>query len=166
MKRMMVGGAIVVILTHSVFSQNTLPKDAEGWTAFTPSEDSRIIYVAQSGADDATADVYAAGDEAVGSNPFVPAGEVMPFKTVEAAFDQARNGYPDWILFKRGEEWTSGISPKDGRSADEPSLVGSYGADGSAPMFKTTQGIRRCCKKFIPSARVGSCPKPETPIGE
>ncbi len=110
----------------------SLPRDAAGWTVFTPSADTRIAYVSAAG-DDGTAAAYAAGEPAVGPDPFHPSGAILPFRTFAAAREAVRNGFPDWILFKRGETFESvSIELLSGRSAAEFSLVSSYGDDGLA----------------------------------
>ena len=109
-----------------------LPIDNNGWTVFTPSSDTRIMYVSASG-NDSTARIYSKSY----ADPFNPS---LPkaFKTYAAAFSHARNGYPDWILFKRGETFYEAIGSQivNGRSASEPFLIGCYGNTGSSPVLK------------------------------
>jgi hypothetical protein len=116
-----------------------LQKDINGWTIFTPSSDSRIIYIATNG-DDSTGKFYTPTSPEVGSDPFKPSGSIQPYATFTAAFAQAREGAPDWILFKRGDSFTItetlGINPRSGRSVTEPSLTGAYGANGGSPILK------------------------------
>lgn len=133
-KETVINSALVLFLVQSVMAQNTLPCDAEGWTIFTPSADSRIIYVSQENGDDAAAEVYSPDDAAIGTDPFAPSGDVLSYATISEAFQQARDGFPDWVLFKRGEVWTGvSFAPKNGRTDGEPSLVAAYGTDGAAP---------------------------------
>jgi hypothetical protein len=110
-----------------------LPRDNYGWTMFSPSSDTRIMYVSASG-NDSTGAVYNSKSY---SDPFSPS---LPssFKTYAAAFAHARNGYPDWILFKRGETFYEAIGSQivNGRSASEPFLVGCYGNTGASPVLK------------------------------
>ncbi len=121
-----------------------LPRDADGWTVFTPSSDTRIMYVSSSG-DDATAVEYTSASNV---NPFDPQGTVYSFKTYKAAKAHTRSGYPDWVLFKRGDTFTEDLCIDDdndgsilsGRSANEPALVGAYGATGISPVFKVKAG--------------------------
>ena len=122
------------------FSGNIdLPKDVSGWTIFKPSDDSRIMYVA-AGGNDTTAKFYDDDDSVVGADPFNPTGPINSFATYAAAKSQSRQGYPDWILLKRGDTFTvSGtfpIVPYEGRSDTEPSLLGSYGSSGVSPIVK------------------------------
>ncbi len=115
-----------------------LPKDNEGWTIFTPSPDSRIVYVSAAG-DDTTGVVYSSTDAAIGSDPFRPVGPISPYLTYAAAHAQTRKEYPDWILIKRGDTFEDTIyaSMRNGRSVTEPFLVGAYGSTGASPIFKT-----------------------------
>ena len=117
-----------------------LPKNIDGWTIFSSSSDTRILYVSSSG-DDATGFVYSPASQEVGSNPFNPTGTIKAFATFKAAYAKTREGYPDWILFKRGDTFSisdpEGINPRNGRSATEPSLIGAYGATGASPLLKT-----------------------------
>ncbi len=116
-----------------------LPKDVNGWTVFIPSDDSRICYVSTSG-DDFTAQYYDDGDAAVGSDPFNPTGPINAYATFAAAYADTRSGYPDWILLKRGDTWTTswGSVNRSGRAADEPFLIGSYGSSGNCPIIQTS----------------------------
>lgn len=107
-----------------------LPQDSNGWTVFTPSPDSRIMYVSIDG-NDASGRVYSPHDL---SNPFDP-GNVESFATFSAAFAQTRDGFPDWVLLRRGDEFSANISPRSGRNASELSLIGSYGASGPMPII-------------------------------
>lgn len=122
-----------------------LPKDAQGWTIFTPSADTRIMYVAADG-NDSTAQIYSSTSQEVGSDPFKPSGVIQPYATYAAAYLHARAGYPDWILFKRGDTFYQAINHQEqnGRSTSEPFLIGSYGSTGTPPLLKvgaSTAGI-------------------------
>ena len=115
-----------------------LPHDAQGWTMFTPSLDSRIMYVSADG-DDATGQVYGASSF---PDPFKPSGEAA-FATYDAAYAHARKGYPDWILFRRGDTFKDqliGRNHINGRSLTEPALIGAYGSSGPSPVLKTPPG--------------------------
>jgi hypothetical protein len=113
----------------------TLPaQDANGWSILTPSADSRLIYVSTSG-NDTTARTYTAASSEVGADPFNPSGVILPYATIDAALTQARAGYPDYILLKRGDTWTrtAAINLKAGRSATERSVLGYYGSNTARP---------------------------------
>lgn len=126
-----------------------LPKDVSGWTIFKPSDDSRIMYVSSSG-DDSTGVVYDDDDSVVGADPFNPTGPLNTFASYTAALKQAREGYPDWILFKRGDTFTMSatyaIVPTSGRSATEPALTGAYGATGASPVIKVTEANQQAVR--------------------
>lgn len=111
-----------------------------GWSQFTASADSRLIYVSDISGNDATAQPYLPNAAAVGADPFNPSGAIMPFKTITAAKAQLRAGFPDWILFKRGETWVNqrfGVVDLRGRSSTEPMLIAAYGACGARPQIQT-----------------------------
>src|SRR5262249_36097084 len=61
-----------------------------------------------------------------------------PVKTIGKAKSLLRDGFPDWMLLKRGDTFYSGFDQwsKSGRSSTEPMLVGTYGT-GARPVMKT-----------------------------
>lgn len=111
------------------YSMQPTPQNG-GWTVFTSSVDSRIIYVSDVSGNDA-------------NNGLSPA---TPKKSIGAGYDLLRDGYPDWLLLARGETFNytgSGVSglgltgwrtrwEKSGRSNSERMLFGAYG-DESLP---------------------------------
>ena len=115
-----------IALRKNLVIQNKVPT---GWTLFTPSDDSRIMYVSNDG-DDSTAKVYGSTDFA---NPFEP-GVVYAYATYQAAYLQSRDGYPDWILLQSGDTFIINMSMRSGRSTKEYALIGSYGFTGSMPL--------------------------------
>jgi len=114
------------------------PSAIEGWTAFKPSEDTHIIYVSSSLGNDATGQYITSSQV---SDPFHPDVEIKPYKTITAAVSALRAGYSDWILFKRGDEWTGetfdGFTAFSGRSESDPILISWYGDSGPRPLIKT-----------------------------
>lgn len=112
-------------------------QDAAGWSILTPSADSRLIYVSANG-DDTTAQTYLPSSAQVGADPYNPSGAILPYATIDAALAQARAGYPDYILLKRGDTWTrtAAFSLKAGRSATERAVLGYYGSDSARPVVK------------------------------
>lgn len=98
------------------------PLDANGWSDLSPSGDSRLVYVSSSEGDD--------------SNDGL--SEQTPKATLSAGVSLLRDGYPDWLLLKRGDVWyeTFGQWRKSGRSASEPMVITSYGDSGPRPMLK------------------------------
>lgn len=126
----------VIIFSSYLFAQ--LPV-INGWTQFSPSSDSRIIYVSATG-NDATAQSYAPTDPEVGSNPFLPTGSILPYQTIAAAVTQLRDGYPDWILFKKGDSFVNqnlGSTDYYGKNRTEPMLFASYGTSNDRPKIMT-----------------------------
>lgn len=117
-----------------------LPVDDQGWTIVEPAADSRLIYVSASEGNDDNGAVYAIKDAAVGERPLSPDGPIHPFKTLEKALENARDGKPDWILLKRGDVWRdTTVDMRSGRSASEPFVVRAYG-EGERPVFKGRRG--------------------------
>lgn len=143
----------------------SLSRDENGWTQFSASADSRIIYISESGDDD-TCTYYLPSSTEVGGDPLLPVGAVATCATYKKAYSLAREGYPDWILFKRGETFTFNstnataslydsehditlywsIIPKNGRSASEPSLTGAYGSSGASPVLQTDHYINQAIR--------------------
>lgn len=121
----------------NLYPRETNGWDETGWSIITPSEDSRLIYVSSSIGDDETAEFYAPHDMEVIEAP----GSIKPFKTIEAANASARQGFPDWILLRRGDSWeVSGpIHLKGGRSVDERSVFTSYGQNPERPELNKSE---------------------------
>ena len=128
-----------LVLLYPKVTKAQLPVDENGWSVFTPSPDTRIYYVDDVNGNDSTAQYVEASSVADPKNP----GSVNAYKTFVAAAMAARDGYPDWILLKRGGVWKDETWPtinaarfKSGRSATEPILIGYYGTSGDRPMIK------------------------------
>jgi len=98
---------------------------SDGWTDITPSSDSRLIYVSNSGSD---------------SNNGL--SSASPVKTISKAKSLLRSGSPDWMLLKRGDAWSENLSGwnKSGRNDEEPMVIGAYGS-GERPTLNTGTGI-------------------------
>lgn len=96
------------------------PADA-GFTRFTPSPDTRIVYVSSSTGDDAND----------GRSP------QRPVRTPARGYALLRDGQPDWLLFKAGDTFTQGLGnwSKSGASAEEPLVIATYGT-GDRPRFE------------------------------
>lgn len=92
---------------------------SDGFTKFTKSSDTRVIYVAANGND---------------SNDGLSTAK--PMRTAKAAYAKLRHGKPDWLLFKAGDTFRGnlGTISKSGRSANEPILISTYG-EGPRPIF-------------------------------
>jgi hypothetical protein len=96
-----------------------------GWTVVTlnTAVGDRAVYVSSSGTD-------AAG------RGFT---DTTPVKTLSYARGLIRDNTGDQLLLKRGDIWTGqnfGTWTKDGRSASEPVVIGTYGT-GARPLVKT-----------------------------
>lgn len=111
-----------------------------GFTTFTPSLDTRIVYVSQTGVDHCQS--YAANAFA---DPFNPPSTVNTCRTLDLAYGQIRNQAPDWVLLKRGDTWSLaqpfdwnkwGASSGSGRM-----LLGSYGS-GARPKIIAASGFQ------------------------
>jgi hypothetical protein len=98
------------------------PKDGPGWTTFVQSSDTRIVYISSSTGDDANSGL--SPDRAK--------------KSMGAGYAMMRDGFPDWLLLKRGDTWNDSFPEwqKGGRAVGEPMVIGSYGT-GSRPLLKT-----------------------------
>ncbi len=94
------------------------------WTTFTPSSDTRIVYLSNSTGND--------------SNDCLSPS--TPCKTVAKGVGLLRDTFPDWLLFKRGDNWTRPLSSDwnlSGRSNAEKMILGSYGNHSNRPLFNT-----------------------------
>jgi hypothetical protein len=96
--------------------------DADGWTVFARSADTRVVYVCSSQGNDSNSGQ----------------SETQALKSVARGCALLRTGYPDWLLFKKGDVWTNEAFEwrLSGRSRSEPMLVSSYGT-GARPLFRT-----------------------------
>ena len=97
--------------------------DANGWTTFTPSSDTRIIYVSSSTGSDS--------NNGLSQNAAVA--------TIDKGLSLIRDGSADWLLLKAGDTWVNqeiGYLDFSGRSATEPILISSYGT-GARPLIET-----------------------------
>ncbi len=125
----------VVAASCATLLAHALPRDEHGWTVFTPSPDTRIIYVSSSGSN-ATAQWYAPGSGVIGDDPFNPTGTIAAYATVSNALTVARSGYPDWVLLKRGDVFYDRLAKRNGRGFDERFLFGAYGGATNRPVLK------------------------------
>lgn len=97
--------------------------EGSGWTQFTKSPDTRLVYVSPTG-----------DDKHDGLSP------ERPVKTAQKGYSLIRHGHPDWLLFRRGDVFHGGLGTwaKSGNSATEPMLVGAYGDPNQPrPKFAT-----------------------------
>jgi len=96
---------------------------AEGWTEFSASADTRTVYVSSSTGDD-------------GRNGL---SEKEAKRTIAAGKSGLRNGFPDWLLLKKGDSWDEALGNwgLSGRSGKERMLVSSYGSGTERPLLRT-----------------------------
>lgn len=100
--------------------------DANGWTTFTASTDTRTVYVSNSTGNDSNSGLT----------------QALAVKTIAKGLTLIRNGFPDWLLLKAGDTWLNqqiGSISFNGRSKTEPILLSSYGT-GARPLMKTASG--------------------------
>lgn len=100
--------------------------DAQGFTIFTPSPDTRIVYVSSS----------------TGNDGFDGLSEQTPKRTIQAGKALLRHERPDWLLLRRGDAWneTLGQWRVSGRNMNEPSVIGSYGPGTQRPLLRVNEG--------------------------
>lgn len=94
------------------------------WTKIEVSKDSRLVYVSDSEGSDSNSGL----------------SEKDPVKTIEHGKSLLREGYPDFLLLKRGDVWEDqafGRWKLSGRSEDEPIVVSSYGKSDARPVVRT-----------------------------
>lgn len=111
---------------------------ASFWTQFAPSQDTRLIFVSSSEGDDNNS----------GLNPNEPVA------SLERAYDLIRDGYPDWMLMKRGDVWYESfpVWRKSGRAENEKLVVGAYGSSDERPQVRPAPndiGLRRLGNEVV-----------------
>lgn len=97
--------AAILIVAGVVDAETGLRRDKDGWTVFTPAQETHVLYVSSTDGDDATGKPYAAGAPDLGEDPFLPLGTVRSFQTLAAALGHVRPDHSDWVLLKRGDTW-------------------------------------------------------------
>lgn len=99
-----------------------------GFTLFTPSSDTRIVYVSSSDGHDSNVTTLC-------STPQTACA------TLAAGKSLIRRSYPDWLLLKRGDVWNESFDqwyPMPGRSVAERQVIGAYGASSARPLIRTS----------------------------
>jgi cysteine-rich repeat protein len=126
-----------------------LPRDSQGWTVYTPSADSKFVYVSNVGNDN-TCRAYTLAE--VG-DPYNPSGSIVPCSTINVSLSKLRTNMPDWMLLKRGDTWNKPLGEanlnnayhypfyKSGRSYSEPFVVTTYGSSNKRPVLNTGKHI-------------------------
>ncbi|HEY8945147.1 MAG TPA: hypothetical protein VIM73_12840 [Polyangiaceae bacterium] len=106
-----------------------LPTDPSGFTELTKSSDTVTIYVSSS----------------TGNDSNNGKSEQTAVRSVAKGVSLLREGSADWLLFKRGDSWTTAFGgwTLSGRSPSERIVVGAYGT-GARPRFDVDDegGIR------------------------
>ncbi|MCB9653912.1 MAG: hypothetical protein H6729_07275 [Deltaproteobacteria bacterium] len=103
------------------------PSTTFSWTELNPSADSRSVYVSSSGGNDANDCL----------------SESHPCRSIQQGLSRLRDGFPDWLMLKRGDVWYEGITAPgqswtmSGRSQSEPMVITAYGDSGPRPLLKT-----------------------------
>lgn len=99
--------------------------DQEGWSVLRPSADTKFIFVSSSLGDDSND----------GLSP------ERPKRTIDNARRTVRNGRPDWVLLRRGDTWVEEFRwSGNGRSLEEPMVVGAYGDGTARPVVQAPSG--------------------------
>ena len=103
----------------------TYPKDSNGWSIIKPDIETKIVYVSSTEGNDSLGETY---NGLAIADPFNP-GKVQAYKTVEKAYQQIRDGKPDWILLKKGDtfELEKTLWLKTGKSQKAHIVLGAYG---------------------------------------
>ncbi len=93
----------------------------EGYTPFVKSNDTQAIYISSSTGNDA-------------NDGLTPA---TPVATLAEGRSLLRDGFPDWMLLKRGDTWAETLGRPwvlSGRSTAEPMVIYSYGDSDERPI--------------------------------
>jgi hypothetical protein len=99
-----------------------IPRDANGWSIFTPAPSTKIIYVAAPGS--------GGSDSNDGLTTSTPVTTLAHAKTLMRG-----QGFSDWVLLNKGDTWNEafGNTTVAGPSAGWYSMFGSYGAATGRP---------------------------------
>jgi hypothetical protein len=112
-----------LICLFSPMPATALGDDSDSfWTQFTPSTDTRLIFVSES--------------EGNNSNSGLTPNQ--PVKTLAKGYSLLRDEAPDWMLLKRGDTWNESLPGwnKSGRSESEMMVVGGYGDTNERPQIR------------------------------
>ncbi len=94
---------------------------------------SRVVYVSSSEGNNSTGQVYRPDSPELGGRPLDPVGQIAPYRTLQAAWAQIRNGSADVMLLRRGDTWAENLfTNKAGASASARIIVAAYG-DPTSP---------------------------------
>lgn len=125
-----VARSVVVTAKSSPYGHIPITVDKPGFTTLFPAPDSRLVYVSSSSGDDANG----------GLTP------ETPVKSITRGKNLLRDGSPDWLLLKIGDQWQEGLGKweKSGRSPEEPMVVTAYGDGFTRPLLMSgsADGLR------------------------
>lgn len=126
-KLMVVGAVGLMSLAGTNPALAASDDQASFWTQFTPSVDTRLIFVSSSAGNDS-------------NSGLTPA---TPVKTIARGYQLLRDGSPDWLLLKRGDTWVEALPNwmKSGRSESEKMVMGAYGDGDSRPQIRPPDGV-------------------------
>ncbi len=112
-----------IVGARTVTVKSSFASTGDGWTTFTASSDTRMVYVSSS----------AGNDQNDGLTP------TTPKRSLAAGEALMRNSFPDWLLLARGDVWHESLGhwKLSGRSQAEPMLVSTYGASAERPLLQT-----------------------------
>ncbi len=112
-----------VTITSGTAGTNGGAPSGDGWTTYSQSADTRVVYVSSSEGSDA-------------NNGLAPGS---PVRTIAAGYAKMRHGMPDWLLLKRGDAWDEALGHwrKSGRSLLEPMVIATYGTNPERPVLRT-----------------------------
>jgi len=102
--------------------------DGCGWTRFEASLDTQVVFVAPDG-NDGSCQSYHAQSIGMTTPDDLPSVNIIPCQSAQVAYSKLRNGFDDWMLFRRGDTFAgAGLTlNKSGSSKHRPFLIGSYG---------------------------------------
>ena len=114
------------LLTGSCDASDLTQDQSVGWTPLEPAANTRRVHVSSSSGSDANDGLSVRSPKA----------------TIGAALELLRNGHPDWLLIKRGDEFPDGLGDwvYSGRSAAEPMVVTTFGTEDERPVFHCRSG--------------------------
>jgi hypothetical protein len=117
---------LAALLTESCHASDVSQDQSVGWTTLEPAADTRRVHVSSSTGNDANDGLTVRSPKA----------------TIRAALAMLRDGHPDWLLIKRGDEFPDGLGDWEysGRSATEPMVVTTFGTEGERPVFHCRSG--------------------------
>ncbi len=117
---------LAALLMGSCDASDVSQDQSVGWTPLESAADARRVHVSSSSGSDANDGLTVR----------------TPKATIGAAIELLRDGHPDWLLIKRGDEFPDGVGDWvcSGRSAAEPMVVTTFGTEEERPVFHCRSG--------------------------